>query len=57
MKGKEDGIEVEFEGERSKKRKNWDSLHTTVPANLLRNKLICFPHKNPNTESHSLSLI
>lgn len=26
------------------KRKGWDSLHTTVPANLLRNKLTSVFH-------------
>lgn len=27
-----------------KKRQSWDSLHTTVPANLLRNKLTSVCH-------------
>lgn len=37
------------------RRKAWDFLHTTVPANLLRNKLTSvFPHKSPNIVSHFL---
>lgn len=32
-------MEKEASWRSKQKRKGWDSLHTTVPANLLRNKL------------------
>lgn len=48
MGEREDGIEGESEGERGKfwgeENARWDSLHTTVPANLLRNKLTSVFH-------------
>lgn len=35
-------------GRKQRKRESWDSLHTTVPANLLRNKLTSVFHiKDP----------
>lgn len=36
--------EASLWGKKTQKRESWDSLHTTVPANLLRNKLTSVFH-------------